>query len=146
MLRDYKPADLQTLHEIDSACFAPGISYSLGELRAFISHPRAKTWVAVEGGEAVGFAVAQRVSAQETHVITIDVVAEMRRRGTGSELMEAVERWALQLKCRVISLETAEDNAGAQAFYARRGYQKFRLIKGYYGNGTAAWGMLKALR
>jgi len=45
----------------------------------------------------------------------------------------------------LIYLETAEDNAPAQAFYAGRGYEKLRMIDRYYSNGRAAWVMVKWL-
>jgi len=50
-----------------------------------------------------------------------------------------------QQGARFIYLETAEDNAAAQSFYRRRGYQKLRGLENYYGNGTAAWLMAKRL-
>ncbi|MGH9344243.1 MAG: GNAT family N-acetyltransferase [Terriglobia bacterium] len=146
LLRDYTPADLNALHAIDAACFPPGISYTLEELRSFITHRRAKTWVAGEGGEAVGFLVAHKTAAGpvvEAHIVTLDVAAAVRRRGVGSALMNAAEQWARAQGCPCVSLETAEDNHAAQAFYRKRGYEKTEMIKNYYGHGTSAWVMTK---
>jgi ribosomal-protein-alanine N-acetyltransferase len=145
VLRPYNPQDLQTLYEIDQACFLPGIAYEFDELRAFIEHRRSQTWVAEEAGEMVGFLIAHREPRRILHIVTIDVREAWRRRGVGSVLMDAAEAWAGEQSIRLIGLETAENNAVAQRFYAARGYQKVEEIDGYYADGTAAWLMVKEL-
>jgi ribosomal protein S18 acetylase RimI-like enzyme len=60
--------------------------------------------------------------------------------------MDAAEAWMRGLGMELISLETAEDNLPAQAFYAQLGFAKLRRIENYYGTGAAAWLMVKALR
>lgn len=144
-LRGYKPSDLKALHAIDAACFPPGISYTLEELRLFIAHPMAKTWVAEEGGETVGFLVAHKTSRVGAHIVTIDVTEPARRRGVGRALMDAAEDWARSQGCRQVSLETAEDNRAAQAFYSKHGYEKTGMIRNYYENGASAWVMTKKI-
>ncbi|MGH9356489.1 MAG: hypothetical protein ACRD10_10200 [Terriglobia bacterium] len=61
-LRSFKSADLDTLHQIDTACFPPGIAYSRAELEFFTGHRNSKTWVAQQDDEIAGFLVAQRMS------------------------------------------------------------------------------------
>jgi len=144
-LRSYRASDLDTLHQIDQACFPPGVSYSREELAGFIGHRNSATWVAEVEQEITGFLVAGREPQRVGHIITIDVVAGRRRRGVGSALMTAAEEWAARQQLRLIYLETAEDNAPAQAFYAGRGYEKLRMIDRYYSNGRGAWVMVKWL-
>lgn len=144
-LRPFRAADLETLYEIDQACFVPGISYTRGELRAFIGHRHAQTWVAEEEGKIAGFLIAQREPRKILHIVTIDVLQAWRRRGVGSLLMDAAEQWASERDLRLIGLETAEDNAAAQRFYAARGYRKVDEIAHYYADGTNAWVMVKEL-
>jgi hypothetical protein len=36
-VREYHPADFESIWELDQACFPPGIAYSRSELRAFLS-------------------------------------------------------------------------------------------------------------
>jgi [ribosomal protein S18]-alanine N-acetyltransferase len=144
-LRPFRPADLQTLYDIDQACFAPGISYSRDELRAFIGHRHAQTWVAEESGEIIGFLIAHREPRKVLHLVTIDVLKSWRRRGVGSLLMDAAERWAHDHNLHLIGLETAQDNLAAQRFYQARGYRKVSEIEHYYHDGTTAWVMVKEL-
>lgn len=144
-LRSFRPTDLQTLYKIDQSCFPPGVSYSLEELEAFVGQPNARTWVAVEGENIVGFLVADRQPRRVGHIITIDVPDAWRRRGVGRTLMGAAEDWARRQQLRMIYLETAEDNLPARRFYEVLGYKKVRKIEYYYRNGTAAWVMMKRL-
>ena len=144
-LRPFRTDDLRTLYEIDQACFIPGISYTWEELTGFISHRRSQTWVAEDGTNIVGFLIAQLEPRKILHIVTIDVVQASRRRGVGTLLMDAAERWASNNNLRMIGLETAEDNLAAHKFYAQRGYAKVDEIQEYYGDGTTAWVMVKEL-
>jgi [ribosomal protein S18]-alanine N-acetyltransferase len=145
LLRPFRAADLPILYEIDQACFVPGISYTPDELTGFVGHRTSQTWVAEDEGTVVGFLIAQREPRKLLHIVTIDVVQSLRRRGVGTLLMDAAERWAADNKLRMIGLETAENNVAAQEFYSRRGYIKVGDIPAYYGDGTNAWVMVKQL-
>jgi ribosomal protein S18 acetylase RimI-like enzyme len=146
LLRPFQSSDLPTLHEIDEACFPPGVSYSPEELARFIGRRNAKTWVAQEGETIMGFLVGNREPAQVWHIVTIDVLEPWRRQGVGTVLMDAAEDWAAARGLCLIYLETAENNLAAQAFYNKRGYVKYERLERYYGDGTAAWVMVKRLK
>jgi len=145
LLREFRQTDFETLYRIDQACFPPRVSYSRGELAAFIRHPSAATWIAEDNREIVGFLIADREEKGAAHIVTIDVVEGRRRSGVGKALMDAVETWATRQGLRLIHLETAESNGGAQAFYQGRGYRKLETIEDYYADGQAAWVMVKSL-
>ena len=105
------------------------------------------TWVAEEGKETVGFLIANRHPTMLLgRVITLDVVEAWRRRGVGTALMDAAEEWARKRGFISLSLETAENNLTAQAFYERRGYVKYDKLDHYYPDGTAAFTMIKRLK
>lgn len=144
-LRAFRPDDLETLYKIDSSCFPEGVSYTLDEIEAFATRRGSRTWVAEESEQVAGFLIAQRTPAPSVHIVTIDVIEDARRRGVGAALMDAAEAWARGLSARRVSLETAEDNHAAQAFYEQRQYVKVRKIAHYYADGTAAWVMVKRL-
>jgi ribosomal-protein-alanine N-acetyltransferase len=144
-LRSFRPDDLQTLYEIDQVCFAPGISYTREELRAFVRLRHSQTWVAEEADDITGFLIAHREPRGILHIVTIDVLEAWRRRGVGALLMDAAEQWARDHGLGRIGLETAQDNLVAQRFYAAQGYRKVDEIAQYYADGTAAWVMVKEL-
>lgn len=143
-LRPYRPSDLEILCKIDCECFPPGISYSRDQMAEYIAGRNARTWVAEDRDETIGFLIADR-AGRESHIITVDVVKAWRRRGVATVLMNAAEEWARREGARLVSLETAEDNIDAQQFYRARGYAKIRTVEGYYSNGAAAWIMVKEL-
>ncbi len=145
-LRAFRAADLEILYEIDQSCFPPGVSYSREELAGFIAHRNSETWVGEEGDRIVAFLVAGREPQGVGHIITIDVIAEWRRRGAGKALMGVAEDWARGQGLKLIYLETAEDNLAAQRFYQAHGYTKLKRIDRYYANGAAAWVMVKWLK
>jgi ribosomal-protein-alanine N-acetyltransferase len=144
-LRPFQPSDLQTLYEIDRACFPPGVSYSREELARFVGRRNAKTWVAQEGEAIIGFLVGNREPQGVWHIVTIDVLEPWRRQGVGDALMDAAEDWAAAHDLRLMYLETAENNLAAQAFYNKRGYVKYEKLERYYEDGTAAWVMVRRL-
>ncbi len=145
-LRPFRAGDLEKLYQIDQACFPPEVSYSREELRDFTGHHRSKTWVAEESGEVAGFLIAIHESSSIGHIITIDVVRRWRRRGTGTLMMDAAEKWARREGMQALYLETAEDNTAAQRFYEGRNYRRIEKIENYYADGAAAWVMVKSLR
>ncbi|MBI4164773.1 MAG: GNAT family N-acetyltransferase [Acidobacteria bacterium] len=144
-IRNYRPADLQTLYKIDQVCFPPGIAYPKSELMRFITERNSRTWVAESGDDIIGFLIASLEAEDTAHIVTIDVVASSRRKGVGKALMGAAEDWAREQRATVLYLETAEGNIAAQRFYRARGYLKVEKVVGYYSNGAAAWVMAKRL-
>jgi ribosomal-protein-alanine N-acetyltransferase len=147
-LREYVPADLETLYEIDQACYAPEIAYSRRELRGYLRLPGADCVVAELEGERspeiAGFCVTVRAGAAG-YVVTIDVLEACRRRGVGAALLAEVERRLAANGVREVQLETASDNASTIAFWHKHGYRKTGVIKGYYPGGRDAFSMTKDL-
>ena len=106
-IRDFQPADFDTLWHIDQQCFAPGIAYSRTELNFYIRRRASFTLLAVEASSddpdsgqrkkssppialapVAGFIVAE-AGRTSGHIITIDVIAQARRSGVGSLLLAA---------------------------------------------------------
>lgn len=144
-IRPFREADFERLWNIDQACFDRDLAYSRAELRFYMRLPGAFTLVAEAGEDVTGFLVGRAMRNRAGHIITIDVVEQARRNGTGSRLLKATEEWLLQSDCRSVTLETAVDNIGAIAFYQRHGYSIVRTLRGYYSNGLDALVMQKTL-
>jgi len=160
-LRDFRPADFETLWRIDQDCFPPGISYSRTELKVYMRRRGSFTLVATETAGAAaaapeperagrsapgifpeiapiaGFIVAE-ADRGSGHIITIDVIAATRRFGVGSLLLRGAEDRLRAAKCRSVELETAVDNVSALSFYKRHSYSVIRTSPRYYSNGVDA--------
>jgi [ribosomal protein S18]-alanine N-acetyltransferase len=165
-IRDFQPADFDTLWRIDQTCFPAGISYSRAELRIYMRRRGAFTLVAtntasiaksgsVSGkdkihslpmdGEICGFLVGEAGARARGHIITIDVIAATRGQGIGSLLLRAAEDRLISDGCRIVELETAVDNISALSFYKRHNYSVIKTFPRYYSNGVDALVLEKTL-
>jgi ribosomal protein S18 acetylase RimI-like enzyme len=150
-IRPFQKADFDTLWRVDQACFDPQLSYSRPEMAFYMRRPGSFTFVAEAGagnGSAaagiLGFIVAE-ARRQRGHIITIDVVAEARRVGVGSELMRVAEERLLSSGVVAVALETPVNNETAIRFYKQKGYFVEKTVAGYYSGQLDALVMTKDL-
>ena len=157
-IRQFQKADFETLWRIDQACFDPQLAYSKPEMAFYIRRPGSFTLVAEGGGGEgnggapaavadcgiLGFIVAETRRARG-HIITIDVVAEARRSGVGSALLQAAEEQLLRAGAVAVALETPVNNEPAIRFYKQKGYFVEKTVAGYYSNQLDALVMTKEL-
>lgn len=73
-----------------------------------------------------------RMAADETEILTLAVAPRARRAGLGLRLVQAAMRRAAQAGAANAFLEVAVDNAAAVALYAKAGFGKAGLRRGYY--------------
>ena len=99
--------------------------------------------VAEVDGAVVGHAVASIVDVAELQRIA--VTAAHRRTGVASELLAAVVALAVEGGAESLLLEVREDNAGALAFYAERGFTEIARRRRYYNDGATAAVLRKSL-
>ena len=78
-LRDYEPADFDTLHEIDRACYPTEIAYSKRELRTFLGISGAECVVAQTANAIGGFCISAHQKALG-YIVTIDVLEQLDRK------------------------------------------------------------------
>ena len=144
ILRPYQPSDFETLVAIDQACFAKAIAYGRREMKSYLQGEGAHCIVAEVPGAVAGFILTERAS-DLAHVITLDVLAQFRRRSVGSELLRAAEQEAASHGCTAMYLETATTNNPAIALWKKHGYGQVDVVKNYYGQGQHAFQMLKRI-
>lgn len=167
-VRDFQPADFDSLWSIDQNCFPPGISYSRTELKSYIRGRGSFTLVAVstaadsiadsdlrkdnksspavaKSNSAIAGFIVTEAGRGAGHIITIDVIASARRFGVGSLLLLGAEDRLRSAGCRAVELETAVDNTSALSFYKRHGYTVIGAFPRYYSNGVDALVLQKAL-
>lgn len=149
-LRTYAAEDFETLWAIDQACYEPEIAYSRRELRNYLRFPGADCVVAEAHEHAsgkpliVGFCVTAHRGAHG-YVVTMDVVADWRRRGAASALLREAERRMAAEGVHEVGLETATDNEAGVAFWKKHGYRNRGVRTGYYPGGRDAFEMFKRL-
>ena len=144
--------DLERLVAIDAHCFPPGIAYPSQEIAALLRSRSVLTIVAErrrEGRTAVaGFAAlgwSARRGSRHGELITIDVLPEFRREGTGWRLHGELEQRLRAGRGVSIQLHVSVANAAALNFYRRLGYRVLARIPQYYLGTIDAWRMEKLL-
>jgi len=106
--------------------------------------PTVSYLVAEAAGEVVGHAVASVVGdIAELQRIAVDPAH--RRGGLATELLDAVVELARAGAADRLLLEVREDNAGALAFYAARGFVEVDRRRRYYRDGATAVVMRRSL-
>ncbi|MEV7430493.1 ribosomal protein S18-alanine N-acetyltransferase [Nocardioides sp. NPDC092400] len=101
--------------------------------------------VAEDGGTVVGHAVASIV-ADIAELQRIAVDPAHRRGGHASALLDEVVRRSKEGGAERLLLEVREDNAGALAFYAARGFVEVDRRRRYYRDGATAVVLRRGLR
>lgn len=88
-------------------------------------------------GPVIGYAVAS-VAGDVVELQRIGVDPAHRRRGVAGELLDQVVEVARAADADRVLLEVREDNAGALAFYAARGFVELARRQRYYRDGASA--------
>ena len=84
-----------------------------------------------------GFALALDLG-NECEILSLGVVPEQRRFGTGGALLYSICLLARQRGAERVTLEVAEDNAAALALYAKRGFILVGRRRNYYCQARGA--------
>lgn len=85
----------------------------------------------LDDGAVIGYFVAMK-GVDEVHLLNITVAPPCQRQGLGRLLLEALGLWARQQGAQWLWLEVRVSNERAQQVYARHGFQRVGLRKGYY--------------
>jgi ribosomal-protein-alanine N-acetyltransferase len=100
--------------------------------------------VAEDDGQVVGYAgllapIGGRPGGSQADVLTMAVATARWGQGIGSALLEALLAEAANRGCVEVFLEVRVDNPRAQGLYARYGFSRIGLRRGYYQpSGTDA--------
>jgi ribosomal protein S18 acetylase RimI-like enzyme len=138
LYRLYKPEDFEALYAIEEVCFEPPHRFSRGYMREIIQQRDAAAWIAEDDGRMVGFGVvewAKEKAGVVAYVQTLEVLAEMRARGVGGELLRRLEGSAHAAGAVAVWLHVDAQNAAAIRVYERNGYRLGGKEEDYYGRG-----------
>jgi ribosomal-protein-alanine N-acetyltransferase len=133
-IRAHKTDEAVCLHQIDQICFPSDIAFSRGELSFYLDHPGSVTRVAELDGRIVGFVVGRVLSHKLAHVLTLDVLPEVRRRRIGTLLMDSLHAEFRSRAIARVSLEVSTQNPAARRLYEALQYRSMEVLRGYYNN------------
>lgn len=132
VLRPMRAGDVERVAELERACFTT--PWKADTFRSLLEREPAVLTVAERAsGEVVGYAVLW-CFGEEAELANIAVVEEMRGRGYGSELLDAVLETARERGVRKLFLDVRVSNERAAALYERRGFREVGRRRRYYRN------------
>jgi ribosomal-protein-alanine N-acetyltransferase len=89
-------------------------------------------------GETLGGFILARDLGGEAEILTLGVLPEMRRRGLGRALLDAIMVEAGQRRIASVVLEVATDNEAARRLYVAMGFVRVGTRPRYYRRDHAA--------
>lgn len=138
MIRAAVPDDAEAITALESVCQGPDAwsAFLVGDgVRGGL--PTVRYLVAERDGEVIGYAVAS-FAGDIAELQRIGVTEPARRSGVATALLDEVVAQAPGTGANRLLLEVREDNAGALAFYAARGFIEIDRRPRYYRDGTTA--------
>ncbi len=121
--------DCQQAAHLHQAAFFKG--WEEKDCQEFLENPLIYGLKTEENHELSGFILWREVG-DEAEILTLVVAASYQRKGRGSLLLTALTEILMQKKIRNLFLEVAEDNEGAQAFYAKHTFHLLNTRPHYY--------------
>jgi len=145
MIRTAAPDDVSAIAALEARSLGSDAwSAKLVEEGVTGALPTIRYLVAEADGAVVGYAAASLVAGiAELQRIAVD--DRHRRSGIATELVDAVVRAASDEGADRLLIEVREDNAGAIALYAARGFVEIDRRPRYYRDGGTAIVMRRAL-
>ncbi|HXA72425.1 MAG TPA: GNAT family N-acetyltransferase [Stellaceae bacterium] len=134
------PEALDRAAELHALCF-PGESWSRADFEGILKIAGASGRWAIDPADPdqqpQGF-LFDMLLGRAGEIVTLGVAPGARRRGAGRALLEDLLARARALGVASLTLEVAEDNAGALALYAKLGFEHAGTRRGYYRRPDAS--------
>jgi ribosomal-protein-alanine N-acetyltransferase len=145
VIRAAGPDDVDAVARLEDECLGAD-AWSEGLVREGVLGrlPTVTYLVAEADGEVVGHAVTSS-AGDIAELQRIAVAPDHRRRGVAASLLAHVVDAARRTPADRLLLEVREDNHGACAFYAARGFAEIDRRPRYYADGTTAVILVKDL-
>lgn len=128
MIRRFELTDLDEILRIEAQAF-PKSAYTV-EMFVHFYRRYSGTFLVFEEREIAGYIIFK----PDGHIISLAVDPPHRRKGIGTDLMNACES---RCKGENLLVEVRKGNVGAQRFYEKLGFQLKSVIRLYYGTEDA---------
>jgi ribosomal-protein-alanine N-acetyltransferase len=146
-IRLFRLSDLPRILEIECSSFGKD-AYDRN-LFAYFHHKCGDLFlVAVKGRNVCGYGVSCKgggVRSGRAELVSIAVDPRYRGKGIASQLLESTIRRLRRRGVVRLHLMVKVTNDTAIRFYERHGFQKGRIVRGYYEDGSDGRGMSKPL-
>ena len=133
-LRQMRWWDVEEVASIETDLFPD--PWSVETFWSELAHvPESRHYVVAEtGGAVVGYAGLMTGSGQ-ADVQTLAVARDQQGSGLGARLLDALLAEARERGASTVLLEVRAENMAAQALYARAGFERIGIRRGYYRPG-----------
>ena len=147
VVRPMSDEDVAAVEDVSRASFLDdhaATGWHANSLRGELVRPIARAYVALEGGDVVGFYIGWLVHG-ELQVLTVAVLPKARRLGVASAILSRVLFDATSEGATSAFLELRASNDAARALYTRFGFAVTGERTNYYNDGETATLMTSVL-
>jgi Fur family transcriptional regulator, ferric uptake regulator len=123
-------SDSALLASLHGRCFAD--AWNAEAFEALLRSGKTFAQIARGGGNAVAGFVVCRIAADEAEILTLGVVPELRRAGSGRQLLRAAAARAFAQGAQTMLLEVDAGNTAALWLYRQLGFAEVGRRRGYY--------------
>ena len=135
MIRSFSFSDLDSILQIENQSFPKSPYDWTTFLNLHYLYPETfLVYVNTSRGQKKEEILGYIIFTQDGHIISIAVHPQDRRKGIGAQL---IQRAMKTPHLKKVWAEVRRSNQGAQAFYAKLGFQITGSIPNYYGNEDA---------
>jgi Fur family ferric uptake transcriptional regulator len=123
-------SDSEVLASLHRRCFAE--AWDAPAFEALLRSGRAFAHIARASDNAAVGLVVFRVAADEAEILTLGVLPERRRTGSGRQLLRAAAATAFAQRAQTLFLEVDTGNTAALSLYRQLGFEEVGRRRGYY--------------
>lgn len=122
---------ISELTAIEAACFSD--PWSAQAFKSTLENPSSEIYIArdIQLQKAAGFC-AVMYAADESEILNIAVIPEMRRRGIGKALLNYAITELKKLGASAVFLEVRASNSAAIKLYEKLGFNRIGMRRNYY--------------
>jgi ribosomal-protein-alanine N-acetyltransferase len=133
-IRKFRWAELDRIEGIEKASFGKD-AYDRNLFAEFFHKCGGLFLVGLRRGRVCAYMITC-VRGERAEVISIAVDPAARGRGAASSLMQSTLRRLRRRKVARLVLMVKTNNGAARAFYAKYGFEKVRIVRKYYEDGS----------
>lgn len=135
-LRPMRPADIDAIVPLERRLFAGDPPWSAEQFRLELSGvPDTRYYVVAEEDAVLAGYAGASFAIDTAEIQTLAVAPAHQRRGLGTLLLETLVAEAVGRGARELLLEARADNDAALTLYAKHGFERIAVRRGYYGAG-----------